>query len=61
MALTQKEKMERYADVPIRVGLDFRSGQALMIAGAELDSAEVVRTVERAAYGAGASRVETFW
>ncbi len=57
------EKLKKYADVIVQVGLNLQPGQKLMIraAGAIESTAPVVRAVTRSAYQAGARYVDVIW
>lgn len=54
------EKLQKYMEVVIRVGLNVRPGQTVMISASAQDY-EFVRVATRAAYEAGAHHVEVFW
>ncbi len=62
-----EEWLPRYAALAIRVGLNLREGQRLLIVGPlangglSLEAAPVVRALAAAAYEAGASLVEAIW
>src|SRR5881227_1777826 len=51
------ERLERYADLVVRVGVNIGPGQPLLVL-ASLEHAPLVRAIARAAYRAGASSVE---
>jgi aminopeptidase len=59
--------LQSYADLIVRVGLNLRAGQRLLIigplanGGVSLDAAPLVREVAASAYRAGAPLVETLW
>ena len=59
--------LESYADLAIRVGLNLRAGQRLLIigplanGGASLEAAPLVRLITDSAYRAGARAVEALW
>ena len=56
-----------YGDLAVRVGLNLRPGQRLLIigplanGGVSLEAAPLVRHVTESAYKAGAQLVETLW
>jgi aminopeptidase len=60
-------QFEAYGELAVRVALNLRAGQRLLIigplmnGGASLEAAPVVREVATAAYRAGAVLVEAFW
>lgn len=58
-ALTHEQKLDRLAEVAIRVGLGLRRGQE-MVMTASLDTLPLVRRITEHAYKAGASLVTTF-
>ncbi len=51
------ERLERYAELAIRVGANLEAGQSLFI-GASIEHAPLARALTRAAYGAGARYVD---
>ncbi len=51
------ERLERYAELAIRVGANVEAGQSLFI-GASIEHAPLARALTRAAYGAGARYVD---
>ncbi|MCC7010140.1 MAG: aminopeptidase [Acidobacteria bacterium] len=59
--------LQAYGDLVVRIGLDLRGGQRLLIVGplanggASLEAAPLVRAVARSAYEAGAELVEAVW
>ncbi|MGB0125039.1 MAG: aminopeptidase [Silvibacterium sp.] len=57
-ALTHEQKLDRLAEVAIRVGLGLRRGQELVMT-ATLDTLPLVRRITEHAYKAGASLVTT--
>src|SRR5262245_52685655 len=61
-----QELMKKYAEVIVRVGLNLRRGQRLIITnsrlrGISLQAAPLAREVVRAAYEAGARYVDILW
>jgi aminopeptidase len=62
-----EERLRIYADLAIKIGLNLRPGQRLLIigplanGGASLDAAPLVRHLVASAYQAGAPYVETLW
>jgi aminopeptidase len=65
--MPSQHKLEQYADMLIRAGLNLRPGQRLLIgpgsfiAGAPLEAAPLVRALVRKAYEAGARYVDVIW
>jgi aminopeptidase len=60
------QKLERYADLIVKVGLNLRAGQRLMISnpstrGALVHTAPLVRKLAASAYRAGARLVDVVW
>lgn len=55
-----QEKLERYADLIVRVGVQIQKDQKLVI-NATLDAADLVRMIARKAYEAGAYTVKVNW
>lgn len=54
--MSAAERLERYADLTVRVGANVQPGQEVVVI-CHVEHAEITRAVARAAYGAGASRV----
>ncbi|MGB7339003.1 MAG: aminopeptidase [Phototrophicaceae bacterium] len=54
------EKIQKYADVAVHVGLDFKAGQRLWIT-ASLEARELAIALTRSAYKAGAEDVFVSW
>lgn len=64
MASTFEERLDRYGDLLLRVGLNLQQGQTLAIMGAQAGDphvAEFVRAIVRKAYDLGAHDVVVFW
>ncbi|RME43174.1 MAG: aminopeptidase [Caldilineae bacterium] len=61
MALTFEQKLQNYAELAIRVGLNLQPGQRLMIRRAPIDCAPLVRALAASAYKAGARLVDVNW
>lgn len=55
-----EQMLHRYADVVVKVGLNLRAGQRLLIV-APLETAPLVRQVTISAYRAGARLVDAVW
>jgi aminopeptidase len=53
-------KLEQYADITVRVGLNLQPGQSLWV-NAPIDSPQLVRHITRKAYEAGAKEVHIEW
>jgi aminopeptidase len=66
MAFTA-ESLDAYSDLVVRVGLNLRAGQRLMVigplanGGASLEAAPLIRRIAASAYRAGAQLVEVLW
>jgi len=58
--LTFEEKLARYAELLVRVGVNVQPGQRLVV-NAPIDSAPLVRLVARKAYEAGCSLVDVHY
>ena len=63
---THQEMLKKYAEVIVKVGLNIRKGQRLVITnsrirGVPLQAAPLVREVVREAYAAGARYVDVIW
>lgn len=54
------QSLQKYADVVVRIGLNLRAGQRLMISAGIFDYL-LVRKVIASAYNAGARYVDVFW
>jgi aminopeptidase len=66
MSYPSQESLQEYADLVVRVGLNLREGQRLLInslttRGVLLHNAPLVREVAKAAYKAGARYVDVLW
>ncbi len=61
------ERLAGYAELAVRVGLNLRAGQRLLVigpilnGGASVEAAPLVRHIAASAYRAGARLVETLW
>ncbi len=66
MAFTA-ESLDAYSDLVVKVGLNLRAGQRLLIigplanGGASLEAAPLIRRIAVSAYRAGAPLVEVLW
>ena len=63
---THQELLQKYAEAIVKVGLNIRAGQRLIITlaatrGVPYQFAPLVREVAKAAYMAGAKYVEVLW
>jgi aminopeptidase len=64
---THEDRLARYGELAVRVGLDLQPGQRLIIigpllnGGVSLEAAPLVRHVAAAAYRAGSPLVEVLW
>lgn len=61
-----QEMLQKYADAVVKVGLNLRAGQRLIITlnatrGVPITAAPFVREVAKAAYGVGARYVDVIW
>jgi len=66
MPLQFQESLQKYAELVVRVGLNLREGQRLLInnpttRGTLLHTAPLVREITKAAYKAGARYVDVLW
>ncbi len=64
MASTFEERLDRYGDLLLRVGLNLQQGQTLVIHGAQAGDptvVEFIRATVRKAYDLGAHDVVVFW
>ncbi len=66
MSFASQESLQKYAELVVRVGLNLREGQRLLInslttRGVLLHNAPLVREVAKAAYKAGARYVDVLW
>lgn len=67
MPLNVERMLSAYADLTVRVGLNLRPGQRLLIlgplanGGVSLEAAPLVREIAASAYRAGAALVEALW
>jgi aminopeptidase len=66
MASKHEKLLQKYAEVIVRVGLNLRKGQRLIITnsrlrGVSITAAPLVRAVVRSAYEAGARFVDVIW
>jgi aminopeptidase len=59
-SLSFEEKLDRFAEVAVRIGLNLRAGQELLIS-APLEAVPLVRRITEHAYKAGALLVTTFY
>src|SRR5262245_16188348 len=65
--MTNPPNLDAYGDLAVRVGLNLREGQRLIMlgplanGGVSLQAAPLVRAVAAAAYRAGAEYVEALW
>lgn len=55
-----QEKLEKYAELAVKVGVNIQTGQTLVI-NAALDSADIIRLIVKKAYEAGAKNVIVNW
>jgi len=55
------ERLERYADLAVRVGANVQPGQMLFVTALHVSHAPLVRAVARAAYRAGARYVDALY
>lgn len=66
MSFPTQESLQKYAELIVRVGLNLREGQRLLVnnlttRGVPLHAAPLVREVSKAAYRAGARYVDVLW
>jgi len=63
---THQEMLEKYAEAIVKVGLNIRAGQRLIITlaanrGVPIQFAPLVREISKAAYAVGAKYVDVIW
>jgi len=58
---TFDEKLQRYADLVVKIGLNLQPGQRLIIRQAPVDAAPLVRAITVSAYKVGSPLVNVFW
>ena len=56
-----EEKLARYADAVLRVGVNLQAGQTLLLIADSLETAPLVRACVRRAYELGARFVDVLW
>ena len=61
MTLTFEEKLEKYAELIVHVGLNIQPGQRLVIRRAPHEAAPLVHLIAASAYKAGARFVDVWW
>jgi aminopeptidase len=67
MSADPESRLQSYGELAVRVGLNLRAGQRLLVigplasGGASLEAAPLVRQIVTSAYKAGASLVEVIW
>lgn len=67
MAETFETRLQKYADLTVRVGLNLQPGQRLLVTGpfhyhgVSIQAAPLIRALTRSAYQAGARLVEVMW
>jgi aminopeptidase len=67
MSIDHERRLELYGELAVRVGINLRPGQRLLITGplasggASLEAAPLVRQIAASAYRAGAPLVEALW
>ena len=66
MSFPSQQDLQKYAELAVRVGLNLRAGQRLLInnlttRGVPLHNAPLVREIAKAAYKAGARYVDVLW
>jgi aminopeptidase len=67
MTATFERTLQNYGELAVRVGLNLRAGQRLLIigpianGGVSLEAAPLVRAITASAYAAGCPLVETLW
>jgi aminopeptidase len=60
-SLTFEQKLQRYADLAVKVGLNVQPGQRVIIIAGPLEVAPVVRAVTASAYQLGSRLVSVLW
>jgi Leucyl aminopeptidase (aminopeptidase T) len=61
MPTSWEAKLDKYAELIVRTGVNVQQGQEVFINGAAVEIAPLVRAVARKAYEAGASNVHVDW
>jgi aminopeptidase len=61
MATKFQKDLQKYAELAVRVGVNLRPGQRLLVRGASLETAPLVHFIAEAAYKAGARLVDVMW
>jgi len=67
MSAELDKRLESYGELAVKVGLNLRAGQRLLVigplasGGASLEAAPLIRHIVTSAYKAGASLVEVIW
>ncbi|HVV57563.1 MAG TPA: aminopeptidase [Gaiellaceae bacterium] len=61
MAADLDDRLERYAELAVRVGANVQPGQTLFITALHVDHAPLVRAIARAGYRAGARYVDALY
>ena len=61
MASKFETNLQKYAELAVRVGVNLRAGQRLLVRGATHDVAPLVHAVAASAYRAGARLVDVMW
>jgi aminopeptidase len=67
MSADLEQRLQAYGELAVRVGLNLRAGQRLLVigplasGGASLEAAPLIRHIVTSAYKAGASLVEVIW
>jgi aminopeptidase len=58
--MDQAQRLRRLAELAVRVGVNVQSGQLVVVNGM-VENAPLMREIARAAYRAGAQRVEAYY
>ncbi len=67
MSADQDQRLQSYGELAVKVGLNLRAGQRLLVigplasGGASLEAAPLIRHIVASAYRAGAALVEVIW
>ena len=61
MTTYDPQLLEKYAELAIKVGLNLKPGQRLLIAGVPVQLAPLVRALTKYAYQSGARFVDVLW
>jgi aminopeptidase len=61
MATKFQKDLQKYAEIAVRIGVNLKAGQRLLVRGASFEHEALVHYIAEAAYKAGARLVDVFW